>query len=451
MKKRWYETRGFLVGLICAMGMTAAMAAIPSKMPWDTIIFGKGDSTAAKQLEFNTGDSPNNVILGVDDSRNGSLNTNQLTIGDGTNTAQSLILDQGLGAGNVDISVDTSAQLSIDTDQITMGDGTAADQTLVFNRGGSNAFIEWNEANSRLELSNDGGAGSQIVTGTITTESSLLENITVDTSVGSSALTVALKQADGTTDLTAGSPGRTAFRDAVVADGAYNIQSVTGALSLVVPSGATLGHLDGVAEFLYVYELDNAGTVEMAISSAIKDESSVQTSQTIGTGSDDDDLYSATGRSNVPIRLVARLTSNQTTAGTWDADVTENSPGAQTFTALDTRITNKINKGGTVDELWKSCAFQYNCSGSASITNQNGNCIASIGNNSGNGACVLTFTDDVIEFFGCQVTMISADPNLNFGFHTFAPGSDQVTVDSEGSATGTDANPHAGSVVCHYE
>lgn len=155
----------------------------------------------------------------------------------------------------------------------------------------------------------------------------LLENLGLQTSVGSSALTIALKQADGSTNPSSGTSAvKIGFRSATSANGNYNIRSVTSSLSITVSSGSTLGHADGRAQYIWVYALDNAGTVELAVTSTRYDDGSiVSTTAEGGAGAADSNrtIYSTTARSNVPIRLIGRLLSTQTTAGTWAANMSE--------------------------------------------------------------------------------------------------------------------------------
>lgn len=151
-----------------------------------------------------------------------------------------------------------------------------------------------------------------------------LDNVGLATSVAANALTVALKQADGTSNASGGAPVKIAFRSSTLTSGAYVLRSVTGALSVVVSSGSTLGHADGVAQNIYVYALDNAGTVELAVSSVMHDEGALHsTTAEGGAGAADSNrvLYSTTARTGVAIRLIGMLTSTQTTAGTWAANM----------------------------------------------------------------------------------------------------------------------------------
>jgi hypothetical protein len=138
--------------------------------------------------------------------------------------------------------------------------------------------------------------------------------------MGSSAVTIALKQKDGTTDPSTGTSSVSiGFRNATATSGAFSIVDVTGALSVVIPSGATLGQFSAVSQRTFIYAINNAGTVELAVSSTLYDEVAVKTTTAIDTASDSfGGIYSTTARSNVAIRLIGYFDSTQATAGTWD-------------------------------------------------------------------------------------------------------------------------------------
>lgn len=216
--------------------------------------------------------------------------------------------------------------------------------------------------------------------------------------VAANALTVALKDKAGSNP-TAGSPVQIAFRNSTAGTGTYTLRSVTAALSVVVSSGSTLGHSSAVEYDIYVYALDNAGTVELAVSShGFWDEGSLQTTTAeggAGAADSNSKLYSTTARSNVPIRLIARLKSNQTTAGTWASSPTEisNIPfdiknisaaytltSAQTVATATTTILNYNNKvidthnAVTTGASWKftaPTAGKYQISGVTYLTSVN--------------------------------------------------------------------------------
>lgn len=146
-----------------------------------------------------------------------------------------------------------------------------------------------------------------------------INNLGLAATVGSNALTVALKQFDGT-DPTTGSPVIIGFRNSTAATGQFSEISASAALSLVVSSGSTLATSSGIAANLYVYAINNAGTIELSISSSPSwDEGTLQ--NTIAEGgagaADTGALYSTTARSNVAIRLIGRIGITEATAGTW--------------------------------------------------------------------------------------------------------------------------------------
>lgn len=173
-------------------------------------------------------------------------------------------------------------------------------------------------------------------------------NASLASSVSGNALTIALKDAGGS-DASATSPIRIAFRSSTAATGTYTMRSVTGALSVVVSSGSTLGHVSALSYPIYVYAIDNAGTVELAVSTALFDCNTIQnTTAEGGAGAADSAtvMYSTTARSGVAVRLIGRLLSTQTTAGTWAATPTETTPGSAFGLATPTKpgmATSYIN------------------------------------------------------------------------------------------------------------
>lgn len=149
-----------------------------------------------------------------------------------------------------------------------------------------------------------------------------VSNISLTTSVAANALTVALKAFSGS-DASASNPIKIRFRSSTASDGVPVIRSVTGALSVVVPSATTLGTTSGVAEYLYVFAIDNAGTVELALSaSAYPDEGAILNTTAISGGTARGTLYSTTARTGVGIRLIGRILITEATAGTWASNAT---------------------------------------------------------------------------------------------------------------------------------
>ncbi len=147
---------------------------------------------------------------------------------------------------------------------------------------------------------------SAAITAAAPTQSKDIINHALNVSVGSNAMTVALKQSDGSTDPTTGSGlVKISFRNTTITIGNYIQRLLSSALSIVVPSGATLGQTNAVPGFLYVYALDNSGTIELAISGTdCWDDGILQSTTILDTASDSATvLYSTTARSSVAIRF----------------------------------------------------------------------------------------------------------------------------------------------------
>lgn len=161
--------------------------------------------------------------------------------------------------------------------------------------------------------------------GTTTSASNELSNLSLVVSLAANALTVALKGKDGN-DPSATNPVSIGFRNATVTTGDYSIATASAATSLVISSGSTLGQPSGVDSYVYIYAINNAGTVELAASSSWWDAGTVKSSSAEGGAGAADSaavLYSTTARTTKAIRLIGRLKSNQAAAGTWVTAISE--------------------------------------------------------------------------------------------------------------------------------
>lgn len=152
--------------------------------------------------------------------------------------------------------------------------------------------------------------------------SNVIHNLGFSTSVATNALTINLTQSDGATNPAAGTGAVViGMRSSTLTSGGYNQRAVTSATSIVVSSGATLGlpgaTLGGV---MWVYAIDNAGTIELAVSARLfREDSLVSTTAMSGSSTSFITMYSTTARSNVSFRLIGKFVIQETTAGTWTA------------------------------------------------------------------------------------------------------------------------------------
>jgi hypothetical protein len=153
-------------------------------------------------------------------------------------------------------------------------------------------------------------------------------NLTLVATVAANALTIAVKTKNGT-DASVTDPIILKFRHATLGTGTYTTVALTGALSLVVSSGSTLGTASAVAHRLYVGVGNDAGTLRLFVYNPLVSASLslaglmddlVYTSVAEGGAGAADSahtLYSGTAFTSKAIRVVGYLESTQATAGTW--------------------------------------------------------------------------------------------------------------------------------------
>lgn len=130
------------------------------------------------------------------------------------------------------------------------------------------------------------------------------------------------------------------FRATTLSSGVAQSVLAVSALSLVVPSTATLGTVSAIQSRLVLLAINNAGTVELAIVNIAGgnnlDETTLISTTALSTGSTSSNvIYSTTARTSVPFRVVGYIESTQATAGTWaTAPSTIQGIGGQALAAL---------------------------------------------------------------------------------------------------------------------
>lgn len=207
-------------------------------------------------------------------------------------------------------------------DIIKQGASTVSDKEYIYDigAGSANPRFRANSATNELEVAHNGVSYTKINSATGFDSGAEISNLGVAGSVGASALTISIIGKNGSAP-SGGNVVKLGFRNSTAATGTYVQRSITSSLSVVVSSGSTLGSVNAIPNYIYVYLIDNAGTVEIAVSATkFVDEGSLySTTAEGGAGAADDrnTLYSTTARTNVAIRLVGRVKSTQATAGTW--------------------------------------------------------------------------------------------------------------------------------------
>jgi hypothetical protein len=150
----------------------------------------------------------------------------------------------------------------------------------------------------------------------------MLRNLKLAASVAGNALTVSVKNSAGN-DPSAGDPVKLSFRSATLTDGGYAVRSITGALSVVLSSGSTMGFPASWTDWIHAWAIDNAGTVELALSRyryGFNEFGVVSTTAEGGAGAADSAtvMYSTTARANVACRYLGKIKiQTGATPGQW--------------------------------------------------------------------------------------------------------------------------------------
>jgi hypothetical protein len=218
--------------------------------------------------------------------------------------------------------------------------------------------------------------------------SDYIENLGITCSTSSNALTINVKTASGGVP-GVGSPVRVGFRSSSLASGLVSLVEIQSPLAMTISSGSTLGHTSGVDLFVYVYLINYNGVAELAVSGTFYTEASlVSTTAEGGAGAADSGstIYSTTARTNVPIRLIGRLTSNQATAGLWATMPSEIQTGSSAGSSSvgTSQIANlavttaKIADGAVTNAKLASANYLESSSSTVSVTGTSFTDIASI-------------------------------------------------------------------------
>ena len=180
--------------------------------------------------------------------------------------------------------------------------------TIQPNAGGAGVFtIATPSSSTNYTLNLPAENGTLLTSASTTNLGSKIQPIDATSSSGS--LTVTLN------------PTVLDFRSSTTSSGTVNTRTINSAISVIVPSGATLGTVSGQQSFIMVLAIDNAGTVELAVvnlgSFSLSETTLISTSAINSGSTSASTVYSTTARTNVPYRVVGFISSTQTTAGVW--------------------------------------------------------------------------------------------------------------------------------------
>lgn len=157
------------------------------------------------------------------------------------------------------------------------------------------------------------------------------------------------------------------FRSTTMASGTPVSRTAAVAVSLTVPSAATLGTVNGQAARIVWGWLDNAGTLEPFVANLaggvnLDETTLISTTAISGTANNSGVIYSQTARTNVAFRVRGFCDITQATAGTWSTGPTlVQGAGGQALAAM-----SSLGYGQTWQNLTASRAFgttYYNTTG----------------------------------------------------------------------------------------
>jgi hypothetical protein len=154
-------------------------------------------------------------------------------------------------------------------------------------------------------------------------------NLSFTATVASKILTVALKGEDGNNPSVTNKVS-IKFRSATLTDSKPVTVDVTSATSISLSSGSTLGFTAALAGRIYVWAINNSGTVELALSRTadiFPECNLVSTTAEGGAGAADSAsvMYSTAAMSNVAFRCIGYIEiTTGGTAGEWDNAPTKN-------------------------------------------------------------------------------------------------------------------------------
>lgn len=207
-----------------------------------------------------------------------------------------------------------------------------------------------------LNTNNTQAASTAFVGNAIANSTDVL--FSVSASVATNALTVGFN------------PGIVYFRSATLTSGVPTSVNINAALSLTVPSGATLGTVNGISARLVLILAYNGGTPVLCITNTAGalnlDETTLISPTTIsGTSNSSNVIYSSSAvGANSPFRVVGFLDITEATAGTWaSAPTLVHGSGGEVIATL-----GGVGQGQTYQNMTASRAISssyYNTTGKA--------------------------------------------------------------------------------------
>lgn len=171
-------------------------------------------------------------------------------------------------------------------------------------------------SSGQLLSTNGSGVLAWSTSGDTNNKSYVMENVGLGFSTDGSAVTITLKQADGSTACDGSNPCVIGFDDG---DGSFSVIEVSSDTSVTLDSTATLNTTSGGTHPIYIYAVNNSGAIVIGVSTKYWDQREALSTTTLDTSADGVALYTDTGLTTKRIKLLGIWISTQATAGTWAA------------------------------------------------------------------------------------------------------------------------------------
>lgn len=143
-----------------------------------------------------------------------------------------------------------------------------------------------------------------------------LVNCTIAVSMAANAMTVAVKDNAGN-NLSSSNIGFIAFGHSTITNPTYLMRTLTGALSIVAPSGSTFGCTAAKSQRYFVFLIDDNGTLDVGLCRMKLKEDELHTTVAISSGSSlTYVLYANSIHTNCRIRCIGEFYVTQATPGT---------------------------------------------------------------------------------------------------------------------------------------
>lgn len=231
-------------------------------------------------------------------------------------------------------------------------------------------------------------------------------NVGLSVSASAGAMTVALTQSNGDAlDTDVNKKAEVFFRDNTEDSGILNRVEFDAPLSLVIPSGATMGFINSDNAKVYVYAYYDGTNKGLMVSSQRLDTKYLYILTAIDTSADDNSYYADAARSNAAIVLLGHFrVDGISTAGTWttpsNVTVTENPvPTSQTtFSAIKREVftaSGTYYKKPDCKYLRVTVVGGGGGSGGTAATSTSEAAVA--GGGGGGGACITSFANGLIN------------------------------------------------------